>query len=396
MSTNEETVKEISKALGEPAFFARARKEAEAEAKHLPRKKMVYGLGLSEEITDGDLVRFDGEAAKYEYAGSETKNPKILSWKDAMKDKEAVALLKKYFKPENVPVLKNYYFAESLAHFGCGLVVIAEEKNAVFEYSAIAERSGADFIFIVAKENASLRVLETVQSADSFFFGRTVFAVAEKEASVEYITVQGIPEGGMLFQNKFSFSARGGNVQWYEIHAGNGFVKSDIEMTLAEEGAKGTIKNIALSANEHLDVHNASHHKAEHTSSHIFARGVAGSHGKIIYRGMVDIPKDISQVTGKQEAKFITVAPEAEIDALPALNVASPEVSSSHAVSVSHIKDTDLFFPALRGIPSYRAQALYLAGFLSKLLDGLPEEVQKLISGFINKKLSTPLFRVNE
>ena len=421
--------------VNEPEFFRGFRAQARVEAEHLPQQNMVYGLGIfssvgglspSLRVRNGlgpipqDLLRiFQSEAnekvqkvyrpcngrlrggnndvdeklphpnlplseGEEDITTYDFSDGKIMRWSEM--DDEAVALLKKYFKPENAPVLKNYYFAQSLADFNDGLVVILENNDEV-EISTAVQNSGADFIFIVAKAGVNAKISETL-TGNAEFFGRTVFVVAEEGSKIEMVSTQDISADSVLFQNKFSHIERGAKVTWHEYHTGGKFVKSDLEDFLAGEGAESFQNVVTLSGSEHFDLYQASHHVASHTVSNISSRGIAGSGSKILYRALLDIPKDIIGATGKEEGRFIITSPSAEIDAIPGLNVASAEGNFSHALSISHLRDTDFFFPALRGIAPYRAQAMLLAGFLLK--HGASKQTEDLL----NKKLSSPMFLI--
>lgn len=395
MSINEADVKKISGALGEQAFFTELRAQALKESLHLPEQTLKYGQGITSSPGDEKKAAFEEGAVRYNF--SPKNGAQIFSWSEAMKNEETSGLLKKYFIPENVPVLKNRYFAESLAAFGSGLAVVIPNgaKDVIVEVSSMVEKSGADFVFIIAKSGSSSHIFETIGNTDPYFFGRTFFVVAEEGSHVEITSIQGMVAESVFFENRFSYIARGGHVKWYDIHAGGGFVKTDTEDFLRGEGAQSHSRNISLCANQLLDIYNASHHVSSYTTSHISARGIAGSGSKIIYRGLVDVPKGVSGVVGRQEGRFLIVSTGAEIDAIPGLDIANNEVISSHALSISHLKDENFFFPALRGVPPYRAQAMLLTGFLTKPLNELPETFGKEVEFFVSKKLATPLFRMD-
>jgi Fe-S cluster assembly scaffold protein SufB len=377
-------IKKISENLNESDFVCKMRIEAMKEAGHLPRHELQYGLGIFSRAGENtqDVV-FEAGAVKYDF--QTTDGVQILSWEDA----QELPSLKKYFTPERFPVLKNYYFASALAGFSSGLVIIVNEgKNtAVFLESAIA-RNVADFIFVVAKNGSSLRIVDTLES-ESVLFGRTMYVVAEENANVEVLILQNAPHESSLFLNKFSAIERGGKVSWVDAHFGGGFVKSDIEDFLLGEGAESLIRNITLAGNQNFDFYNASHHKARHTTSHISARGIAGGGGKIIYRGLVDIDENCPGSRGNQVGRFLLASSGAEIDAIPSLDIRSQEVTSSHAFSINHLQDSDFFYPALRGVEPYRAQAMLFEGFLSH------DIINENILSLIRKKLSSQIYEIS-
>ena len=383
----------MSEALQERAFFEMFREEAQREGEHLPKEHFKYGLGIFSKIKDLSEISFEKEPVEYSYGA--TLGTRFLLWKEAMADEEAVSLLRKYFIPENVPVLKNNLFASALSSFGGGLVVIIDSaKETVIDISSLVSKNGADFLFVVVKEGSRAKIFESL-SGGVEFFGRTVFAVVEEGASLEITHNQNLSAETVFAENKFSFVGRGGFVRWNSIHTGGSFIKTDTEDFLRGEGAQSFSQYVSVVANSNADVYSASHHLSPHTISHINARSVAGSGAKIIYRGLVDIPRGMNGASGRQDGRFILVSPGAEVDAVPALDVGSRETSSSHALSISHLKKEDFFFPALRAIPTYHAQGMLLLGFLSKYLNNSPFGVKDDIHAVLSKKLSSPLFRLD-
>jgi Fe-S cluster assembly protein SufD len=84
--------------------------------------------------------------------------------------------------------------------------------------------------------------------------------------------------------------------------------------------------------------------------------------------------KGIEKVDGAQEGKFLIASEKAEIDAIPLLDIASKEVASTHKLSISHIRDVDLFYAQTRGIPEHAARELAIEGFFGSLLTELKQD----------------------
>jgi Fe-S cluster assembly scaffold protein SufB len=275
-------------------------------------------------------------------------------------------------------------------------ITVESEVNAIFEFSSEIKNEGSDSIFILAKENSVLHIFENVKSDTAVSFERKIFITVEKGAKVIFAEIADLQQGSSLILHKSSKVFADGKMEWYDLHAGAETVHSFTEDTLAENGAESSSYVLAISSEEKFEIHNIIHHEADNTTSHIFARGIAGGNGKIIYRALSDIKKGISGATGRQDGRFLITGSGAEIDAIPSLDIASSESNSSHAISISHLAEKDFFYPALRGIAPYRAQAMLLSGFLTKHLEKLPENWQSKFTEKINKKLSSPLFRMGE
>ncbi|MCK9352263.1 MAG: SufD family Fe-S cluster assembly protein [Candidatus Paceibacterota bacterium] len=350
--------------------------------------KRPYGLGIFATAPKMEQT-FEKNAARYQYEAA--TGIRVSAWMDEMRDEKIIS--------EQFDGLKfsDEYFARSFENFGGGLVVVAEKGSDIyFEFSTIIEKSGSDLIFIIAEEDAVLRVFETAKSEVPVFFGRNIFVSVGKGASVTFAGTAEISAGSSYLSRRSSRVLADGKMEWFDLHAGEEMVRSLSEDTLAEAGAESYSYNMSLCSEGHFDLYNTAHHAADHTASHIFSRGIAGGGGKIVYRALSDISNGVIGATGRQEGRFLITSSGAEVDAIPSLDIGSSESNSSHALSISHLTDKDFFYPALRGIAPYRAQAMLLSGFLAKPLLRLPEEWQKKILEKINKKLSSPVFRMGE
>ncbi|MCX6739233.1 MAG: SufD family Fe-S cluster assembly protein [Candidatus Parcubacteria bacterium] len=353
-------------------------------------KTDTYGLGIFATAPKLEQT-FENDAVRYEYENK--KGLHVSKWNGE--------------KPLRNFKFTDEYFKQSFENIGGGLVVTSEKGSEVdFELSTIIEKSGSDMVFVVAEENSVLRIFETVNAVDSnvsdgvrdpvrqgTFFGRNIFVRVEKGASVTFSGTADIPAGSAYFSHRSSHVLENGKMEWYGLFSGSETIRSITEDSLAGNGAESYVYDMALCSGENFDIYNTSRHEADNTASHIFARGIAGGGGKIVYRALSDIREGVVGATGRQDGRFLIASSGAEIDAIPSLDIGSSESSSSHALFISHLRDSDYFYPALRGIAPYHAQAMLLSGFLSKLLEKLPAKWQTAFLEPINKKLSSPMYR---
>ena len=365
-------------------------------------KKLPYGLGIFATAPKMEQT-FSENSVRYEYEN--VAGIRISPWIAGQARNDDII-------SEQLIGLKfaDEYFAKSFANVGGGLVIIAEQGSETsFELSTIIEKSGSDIIFIIAEENSVLRVFETLKTENVMisnvpdggttpvrrpvFFGRNIFVSVGRGASVTFAGTAEIPTGSSYFSYKSSRVLENGKMEWYGLHSGADMIRSVTEDILAGKGAESYVHDLSLCSGENFDMYNTTRHEADNTASHIFARGIAGGGGKIVYRALSDIKEGIVGATGRQDGRFLIASSGAEIDAIPSLDIGSSESNSSHALSISHLRDSDYFYPALRGIAPYHAQAMLLSGFLSKLLENLPPKRQTAFLEPINKKLSSPMYR---
>ena len=349
----------------------------ELQQKKERSKTGSYGLGIFATAPAMEQV-FEENAVRYEYENK--KGLHVSKWNGE--------------KSSHNLKFTDEYFKQSFENIGGGLMIISEKGSEVdFELSTIIEKSGSDMIFVVAKEDSVLRIFETAVGKKPVFFGRNIFVSVEKGASVTFAGTADISAGSAYFSHRSSRVLENGKMEWYGLFSGSEVIRSITEDALAGNGAESYVYDMALCSGENFDIYNTSRHEADNTASHIFARGIAGGGGKIVYRALSDIKEGVDGATGRQDGRFLIASSGAEIDAIPSLDIGSSESNSSHTLSISHLRDSDYFYPALRGIAPYRAQAMLLSGFLAKPLEKLPQKWQTAFLEPINKKLSSPMYR---
>ena len=336
-----------------------------------------YGLGIFSTTTKLEQT-FEENAVRYEY---EEKTGLLISkWKGE--------------KPSAELRFPDGYFERSLENVGGGMVITAKSgSDESFEFSSIVEKSGSDIIFIIAEENSHLHIFETIIGENPVFFGRNLFVSVGKGASITFANTVSFSAESVFLSYHSARVSENGKMEWHNLRSGAEMTRSLTEDILAGKEAESSVYDMSLCSEGNFDVYNITHHKADNTTSHILARGIAGGGGKIVYRALSDIGEGVSGATSRQDGRFLIASSGAEVDAIPSLDIGSSESSSSHALSISHLRDTDYFYPALRGINPYRAQAMLLSGFLSKPLEKLPPKWQTAFLDPINKKLSSPMYR---
>lgn len=157
---------------------------------------------------------------------------------------------------------------------------------------------------------------------------------------------------------------KGGTFEYVE-HSSGASVKSDIHIFLRGRGARAKITaRYKVDGAMRLDILHKVYHEADGTVSNIEARGTLAGESHVIYRGGIDMKEGSKALSGKEDARFLLLSKTAKIDAIPALDIAAREVTSNHALSISRLSDSELFYPKSRGYDDAAARELVLEGFL--------------------------------
>lgn len=379
MSDNLQKIEALSKRLGEPEWLFSWRKDACEKAASLPRNEK-YGIAISalELVEQPELTAFP------EYEVNASKGLELYTWKEAMKQEEIAPILERLLQSPLLSAPLSQEQALGRAFFQSGLVVYVQPKiDEHGEYgeetleliSTIPFGSAADLIVVIAKEGAQLTMKSMLRGGeDSSVLLRTIITLTLGEGKVNIVSSTNGARGFISLEQKAlvaSYSA----VDILEDPSGADRLRSDVETLLLGQESASTITHIVTAEGaSQFDLHARTLHHASDTSSNIYALGTGGGTSRIVYRAAVDIKAGIKQVQGAQEGKFLVLSDTAEIDAIPILDIASNEVSSTHNLSVSHIRDADLFYAKSRGLADDDSRALLLEGFFGTLFEKLGKD----------------------
>lgn len=374
-------IAELSKKLGEPEWLLAWRNKQFESIATLPQNEK-YGIAIS--ALEAGEVHF---SAYPEYEVGASKGLELYTWKEAMAQEEIAVILERLLTSELLAPAVSRDAALGRAYFETGLVVYVQpsvddkgeyKKETLILTTDMPLGAGSDLIIIIGKEGSRFSMKSIVKGGEaSSMLARTFMTLLEGDAEADiYSTTQDAKGFVNIEQTAF-----------IPAHSVCNFIddpksvisslkyRSRTNAILLGENAESEIVHILIgTGTAHYDIWAGAEHRASHTKSRIYALGLATGDSKMVYRGAVDMKKGITQVDGAQEGKFLVASPKAEVSAIPMLDIASKEVASSHKLSISHIRDVDLFYAKSRGIPEGDARELAVEGFFSSLLGELSKE----------------------
>ncbi|MDO8521065.1 MAG: SufD family Fe-S cluster assembly protein [bacterium] len=377
-------MKEISKKLAEPGWVFAWREERLKLAETLP-KELKYGIGILGILPESE-VSFEQTA---EYRVDASKGLELYTWREAVTQEEIAPILEGLMKSKFFPKATNYYSGLAQALFRSGLVVYAQpnvgddgvsKEETISLDTMVSEGSIADLIVVIAKEGARVAFTSAISGGgEASVFMRTIIVLTERDARVRVTQKETLANGTAVLISARGIVAAHSSVTWSEVLAGEISMKSETENVLIGESARGEILHgIIARGSAKYDIFSSTKHLASHTYSRIRAAGLGRDTSKTVYRGMVDMVEGIRAVEGGQEARFLVLSPKAEVDAIPSLDIASKDVQCTHKLSISHIRDTDTFYPKLRGLSDEESRRLFLEGHFAQVFSGEEnEEIMK-------------------
>jgi Fe-S cluster assembly scaffold protein SufB len=390
---SEKQILKISQSLSEPKEFFAWRKELVQWAD--PSTKLGAGNKKNEKPYSLG-IRLD--PAVFEQKKKETDilplceirhdgNVRVFEWSQGLQDVPLKKIILETLQDATVSLKKNIHAAQNAGMFESGKIIVcsAGSKENVFVKTTFVG-DAKNILFVVAEEGSKVSFFDDTENSVQTISGKTVVLVAKENASITY--VQSKSGAGTLYSNTVSFAHKNANITFLDIVATkDGVIKSDVEHFLKGANAKVNTHSTSVSNGTGVvDLYNATVHGASNTKSFLSAAGVAGGQSKTIYRSNISMKaSDIKNIEGEQKARFLMVSENAEIDAIPSLDIAQKDVVCSHSVSISHLKDNDLYYPRLRGINIEEASNMMVEGMLFAELSNIfgkneDKEVQKEIA----------------
>jgi len=194
------------------------------------------------------------------------------------------------------------------------------------------------------------------------------------EARLSHLLLQ--REGGAVFHvsNTAAQLERDARLAAHVITLGGRFVRNDLSVQIAGEGAEAVLNGLFLCAGERLvDNHSFVDHAVPHGTSRQLYKGVLSGRSRGVFRGRVRVRPHAQKTDARQSNPNLLLGDGAEIDGKPQLEIYADDVKCSHGSAIGRVDENALFYLRTRGIDEATARALLVRGFAAEVLAALPE-----------------------
>lgn len=148
-----------------------------------------------------------------------------------------------------------------------------------------------------------------------------------------------------------------------------------LETDLVGEGASITQRTLFLGGGKQkYEMSSKTTVHAKHCNALIEAKGVLNESASARFDGGIDILQTAAGANARLVEHTLLLSPDAKMNAIPGLHIATNDVIASHAAWVTRIDDEQLFYAAARGIEGSQAQVLIVDGFVKAAVDKTPLE----------------------
>lgn len=157
-------------------------------------------------------------------------------------------------------------------------------------------------------------------------------------------------------------------------------VNHNITIHLDEPGATAHIRGaIFLTKSSQVDFTSCIAHHAPNTHGHCLIKGIATDSASIKLSGMIRIDQQANNSTDQLTERLLLLSTEAQGELQPELEILTNEVKASHATTIAHLDETEIFYLQSRGLDQKRAEELMIKGFLEDVISHLDSDNQQQV-----------------
>ena len=240
---------------------------------------------------------------------------------------------------------------------------------------------------LILNENSELTIFNhtDTNSENNFFVNSFDYLKLKKDSNLKNIFINN-DRCNCYFHNYLkSDLEQNTNLDNYILSTGLKLNKFDIEINLNEEQAKSSIFSaLSLGSEEHQEIKSSINHNSKNCQSYQKIKNVLNDQSRGVYQGKIFVKQGAQKTDAYQLSKALLLNDKAGFDAKPELEIYADDVKCSHGSTSGSIDLNLIHYLKSRGIPEKEAYKMLINGFLSEILEKLPEDNLKK---FLIKKI---------
>ncbi|MCI0432259.1 MAG: Fe-S cluster assembly protein SufD [Gemmatimonadetes bacterium] len=241
------------------------------------------------------------------------------------------------------------------------------------------DRPGESFFprtLVIAGEGSHVGIVEELHSPD---FEQPVFncgvveIVASPAAEVQHVSIQRWGRGVHHLATQRTTAGRDAKLDTLVVNLGGSVARVDLAASLEGAGARSDMLGLYFGQNDqHFDHVTRQDHRVPHASSDLLYKGGLDDRARAVFRGLIKVFPGAQRTDAYQTNRNLILSRTAQSTSLPNLEIEADDVRCSHAATVGHLDDEELFYIMSRGVPRKDAERLVVFGFFGEVLDRLP------------------------
>jgi Fe-S cluster assembly protein SufB len=368
-------------------YFVRASEKPERSWDDVPEdvKKTFDRLGIPEaerSFLAGVGAQYESEVVYHQVNKDlEDQGVIFLDMDSALRDHEE--LVREYFATI-IPANDNKLASLNSAVWSGGSFVYVppgvQVEMPLQAYFRINTENMGQFerTIIIADEGSYVHYVEgctaPTYSSDSLH-SAVVELIAKPGARIRYTTVQNWSQNVFNLVTKRAVAEKDATVEWVDCNLGSKLTMKYPSVYLMGERAHGEILSIAFAGKgQHQDAGGKIVHVAPNTTSNIFAKSISKDGGRSSYRGLLEVAKGAGGSKSKVVCDALLLDEDSRSDTYPTIRIGEDDVDVGHEATVSKVGDEQLFYLMSHGISEEEAGKLIVNGFIEPIVKELPME----------------------
>ena len=228
-------------------------------------------------------------------------------------------------------------------------------------------------VLIVLEEGASLELIESHTGGGDMQLLANIGAEIELEAGakLDHTRLQEESRHTLHVASAGVVLAENSRYRALLANLGARLARVDMNIRLDEPGAEAQLHSVTVEGGESLaDVTTVMDHAAPHTRSRQLFKSVLGGRARSVSQGRVCVREGAVKSDSHQLFKALLLAPRAEADAKPELEIFADDVLCGHGTAIGALDETQLFYLRSRGVPDSEARTLLVRAFLEDAIEG--------------------------
>lgn len=216
--------------------------------------------------------------------------------------------------------------------------------------------------------------LQVVEQHSSPSTNRTVDnAVTHVElhegATLEHYLLVDAGAQGQALHGSYVKQRKDSRLIQHRVLLGGELTRASLQSQLGGRGAAIEINSLALAPGaEYADAHSIIEHRAPATRSQERFRAAAGARGRCVFNGRIVVQAGAAGSDSLQSSRGLLLAPGAEIDSRPQLEIYTDDVKCSHGATTGRLDPDMLFYLLSRGLDPATARGLLVFAFLDDVV----------------------------
>lgn len=154
-----------------------------------------------------------------------------------------------------------------------------------------------------------------------------------------------------------------------QFNLGAAIGRLDINTLLNGRNASVELNGLQFAGGtQHHDTHTRVEHLVPHTRSSEDYRGIADQRGRVVFNGKVRVHEKAIGTDARQSSRNLILAPRAEIDTKPELEIYADDVKCAHGATIGQLDANALFYLRSRGLDEKQARGLLTQAFADAVI----------------------------